>query len=210
MPRKPMTPDTEVVRKKADKVLAEKQGNARLLPADNDPAVLNEFSAHKAELEAQNEELRKSTKKLEELQALFFDLYETAPVGYMTFDEKGVILRMNLTASRLLDIEKASLLKKPFSPLVTSESQDAFYLHRQYVLRSQKKHTCELQVWRGKKEEFFHAQLESVAASADGKMVIRSVLTDITERKQMEEEREEGKRRTGEEGGTADCGTGAG
>ena len=39
----------------------------------------------------QNERTPKGSKEsLEELRSRYFDLYENAPVGYLTFDEKGV------------------------------------------------------------------------------------------------------------------------
>ena len=47
----------------------------------------------------------------------------------------ALVLDMNLTATRLLGIERTFLLKKPFSALIAPESQDTFYLHIRQVLR---------------------------------------------------------------------------
>ena len=76
--------------------------------------------------------------------------------------------------------------------MITPESQDVFYLHRRQVLRSPGTHTCELMLRRNKGEEpFFHARLESIAVQSNGTMAIRTVLTDITERKQLKKSRDE-------------------
>ena len=150
---------------------------------------MHELSVRQIELEMQNDELWRSAEQLEELHLHYFDLYaENAPVGCLTFDENGVVLQMNLTASRLLDVGRSFRLNEPFFPLVAPESQDAFYLHCRRVLRSTGKHTCELKLLRRKKKESFYAEFESVAVPADGKPVIRTVFTDITEYKRAEEQ----------------------
>ncbi len=176
------------LRKKAEKLLSEKGEKVSHISLKNDIRDLShELSVYHIELEMQNDELRRSREQLEESRLRYFDLYENAPVGYLTLDEKGLVLDLNLTATHLLGLERTFLLKKPLSPLIAPESQDVFYLHRRQVLRSPDTYTCELMLRRKKgSEPFFHAQLESIAAPSDGAMVIRTVLTDITERKQSE------------------------
>ena len=137
----------------------------------------------------QNDELRRAQEQIERSRSWYVELYENAPVGYLTFDEKGVVLDLNLTAADLLGIERTFPLKKPFSALIAPESQDTFYLHRQEVLRAPGIHTCELTLRRNKgAEQSFHAQIQSTAARSNGTVAIRTVLTDITERKHTHEE----------------------
>jgi PAS domain S-box-containing protein len=144
----------------------------------------------------QNDELRRSQEQLEESRSRYVDLYENAPACYLTFDEKGLVSDLNLTAAHFLGIDRAFLLKKPFSALIAPESQDLFYLHRRNVLRSAGLQTCELMLKRHKegKEQFFHARLESIATQADGIKTVRTILIDITERKRMEQELRDGQR----------------
>lgn len=66
------------------------------------------------ELRMQNEELRKAQGKLETRLALYFDLYDLAPVGYCTLSEKGLILEANRTAAVLLGVDRNALVKQPF------------------------------------------------------------------------------------------------
>ncbi len=133
--------------------------------------------------------------RLEESRSRYLDLYENAPVGYLTFSEKGILIDINLTATHLLGIDRAFLLNKPFSALIDPESQDIFFVHRRRVLASLGKHTCELTLRRNNRgQEFFPAQIESIAVPVDGTTIIRTVLTDIAERKQFEKERETARR----------------
>ena len=61
--------------------------------------LLDEFLSvqnHTVELEMQNEELRRAQKELEGARARYFDLYDLAPVGYLTIGEKGLVEEANL------------------------------------------------------------------------------------------------------------------
>jgi PAS domain-containing protein len=66
--------------------------------------MLHELRVHQIELEMQNEELRRVQVELEGARARYFNLYDLAPVGYVTINEKGLILESNLTAATLLGV----------------------------------------------------------------------------------------------------------
>ena len=143
------------------------------------------YPSIKIELEMQNEELRRSREQLEASRSEYAEIYDLAPVGYLTLDERGLITRANLTACGLLGVERSLLLKKPFGRFICPESQDLFYSHTQKVLEATTAQACQLALKR-KDGTFFDAQLESVAAQVSGTAAIRTVLTDITELKQAE------------------------
>jgi len=71
-----------------------------LLAGERNPAAdtIDSFTncmCTKIELEMQNEELQRVQAELEQGLARFTDLYEFAPVGYMTLDSQGVLLEIN-------------------------------------------------------------------------------------------------------------------
>jgi len=45
----------------------------------------------------------------------YTELYEFAPVGYLTLDSNGKICEVNLTGASLLGIERTQLIDKKFS-----------------------------------------------------------------------------------------------
>jgi len=48
--------------------------------------------------------------ELEASRDMYFDLYDLAPAGYLTIDEKGIILKANLSAGELLGRERSHLV----------------------------------------------------------------------------------------------------
>jgi len=150
--------------------------------------LVHELHVHQIELELQNEDLRQAQLKMEELKDNYLDLYDFAPVGYMTLNDKGLILEANLTAVRLLGMERTSLIKMFLSHFVFEEFTDTFYLYLQQVFQSQSLQTCEIKLTRND-GTVFHAQLESKPVKDESGQSNRclTTLSDITERKQAEQ-----------------------
>ncbi len=128
--------------------------------------------------------------RIEELEAEYVDLYDYAAVGYLTFSGDGLIMDINRTATRLLEVERKDVLGKSFSAFVKSRSLDAFSLHLLKVLGSEEKCMCELTLAR-KDRTLFDGMLESIPSRVNGHPAIRTVITDITERKRTEKEKDE-------------------
>ena len=152
--------------------------------------LVHELRVHQIELEMQNEELRTAQAALQRSQAQYFELYELAPVGYLTLNEKGLVLESNLTASELLGMKKSALEKRPFSQFVIPEYQDAYYLFFRQLLADGNKHTCELHMLRPDGNKFW-AVLEANARKdeANGILRVRCTVSDVTKRMQAERQR---------------------
>ena len=148
-------------------------------------SLRHELYVHQAELEMQNEELRRVQVELENSRDRLARLYDLAPVGYLTLDAEAVICEANATAARLLGLERRALLKKRFSRFVAAESQDDFYLYRQRVFTTSGRRTCELQMRRLDGAAFI-GQLDGVAETLAPDQPPQGLmaLSDVTERYQ--------------------------
>ncbi len=93
--------------------------------------LMHELKVHQIELEMQNEELRKSHIALEESRDRFLDLYEFAPICYLTITRQASICEINLTGCTLLGVERKQLVNKRFSNFVAPQDRDRW--HRRFM-----------------------------------------------------------------------------
>ena len=78
-------------------------------------------------VERQNKELRRTQTTLEASLAHYFDLYEHAPVGYLTISEQGLILEANLTAAKMLGVARYELATRSLSSFILPEDQAIYH-----------------------------------------------------------------------------------
>jgi len=156
------------------------------LSAEAGSRLLHELRVHQIELELQNDELRRSQEELGESQARYFDLYDLAPVGYVTIGEKGLVLEANLTIAGLLDVARSTLVKQPWTRFIFHEDQDVYLVHRKQLLQSGAPQGCELRLMKSDGEPFW-ARLDARRAQGkDGTRVCRTTVSDISERKRAQ------------------------
>jgi PAS domain S-box-containing protein len=98
-------PDSEKIQKlrnKAGKILKNGDSSDKKDELNEDVArLLEELSIHQIELEMQNDELQKSQQELENQKNKYIDLYENAPVAYLTISPTGNIETQNHKARDL-------------------------------------------------------------------------------------------------------------
>ncbi len=180
----------ELRRKKAEAIIQKKKqspknGTSGMMPKETQ-AILYELQVNQVELELQNEELQRTQEELAQEKERYFELYNMAPVGYLTLSDTFIILEANLTAATLLGTTRKALIKKPITNFILNEDQDAYYLYRK-KLKENITESCEVRI-RTTKETIFWVQMSAVAAvDKDGTSLFRLVINDITERKKMEE-----------------------
>ncbi|MGE5027737.1 MAG: PAS domain-containing protein [Betaproteobacteria bacterium] len=115
----------------------------------------------------------------------YADLYDFAPVGYLTLDEHGIIQEANLTAADLFQRERTHIVGEPFTSLLAPSEVVAFFSHLRQAFQSGSNATAELKISaRGK---IRHVLLESKASPkpAEPPRSCRTVLVDITVQKRM-------------------------
>ena len=105
--------------------------------SDDDVRKLaHELQVHQMELEIQNEELREAQVELAQSRDRYSDLYDFAPVGYLTLDGQGVILEANLTAAAMLGTGRQRLTNRRLTGFLPDESQETWHVHRREVFAS--------------------------------------------------------------------------
>ncbi len=150
--------------------------------------LLHELQVHQIELEVQNDELRRAQLALEESRDRYVELYEFAPVGYLTLTGEALISEVNLTGALLLGEERKKMLRRRFTRFVAPEDRDRYHRLFVSVMQHDERQAWELALQRGD-GSVFQAQLDCLrVAAGDNPPIVRIALTDITERKRAEAE----------------------
>jgi PAS domain S-box-containing protein len=136
--------------------------------------------------ESLQSELRKTQELLEEARDRYADLYDFSPVGYLTLNEYGYVLEINLTAAILLDQERANVVGKPFANWLAPGEARQFLLHLDQAFSSANNVVVETKIMAaGKLRDIRLASWANHDAS--GKIRnCRMVMTDITLFRQAE------------------------
>lgn len=158
-------------------------------PATADIArLLHELEVYQIELEMQNEALRQARADLEASLAKYADLYDFAPVGYLTLGGDGVIREANLAAAALLGLDRARLPGRPFAFFASEDSRCAWRDFLEQLSASETAVTGEVTLaLEGRAPRRVQLHGSRIAPSPSGDWLCRVAILDLTERKQAEE-----------------------
>ena len=158
------------------------------LPVEEVRRLVHELRVHQIELEMQNESLRETQAELVESNSRYTDLYDFAPVGYLTVDEKCLILEANLTVARQLGIERSIFVGHPFPNFIATSEKDGFRSLVARIFQERGQQTFESRLITRRKGEELYALLESMfVEDARGNKQCRISVTDISDRRRAEE-----------------------
>jgi len=147
--------------------------------------LLYELQVHQIELEMQNENLRQSNEALAESRRDYLELYEFAPVGYLTLSQQGLIEKINLTGATLLGKKFPQLLQRRFAGFINATDADRWHLFFAQVMRGNQQKTLEVSL-KQPNGNGFYAQLNCLPVlKANKQPTLWIALTDITEIKQV-------------------------
>ncbi len=134
------------LRKRAEEKLdSEFKQMTETLPEDI-PRLLYDLRTHQIELDMQNEELRMAQHDLVEARDRYIQLYDLAPIGYVTISHKGLILELNQTFVKMLDQVRAQLINQPLSAYIVKPDQDTYYLFVSRIRKTKQQQNCELRI----------------------------------------------------------------
>ena len=185
--KKPDTSGTgQLLRDNAEEQLAHSPKASPDLTGQSPEHLIHELQVHQIELETQAEELKRAYMSLEESRDKYLDLYDFAPLGYLTISEDGLITDVNLTGAKLLGVERSSLIRARFSKCITEKDVDEWHWYFMNVLNQMEKRTCTLLLKRGDRS-MFPALLEGIRITgSDGVTKVRIAIIDVTDRRKME------------------------
>jgi signal transduction histidine kinase len=141
------------------------------------PALEHELAVHEIELAMQNEELRRTQTQLAQARDRYLDLYDFAPVGYLTLDGRGVIIEANLSAAAMLNIRREFMVGSAFSCFVEPEQAAHWKQHADLAMRAGGSHRIAVTL-RPKEGPAIHAQLNCTRAGHAP--LLHMTLTDVS------------------------------
>ena len=158
--------------------------------AQSGEALLQELRVHQIELEMQNEELRQTQVALEASRDRYVDLYEFAPIGYLTLTAEALIAEINLTGAKLLGMERKQLIDRRFARYVAEPDKARWHRLFLKVIEDANgdRHSFDLSLQRGN-NLMMHAHFDCQRRFEVGtNPLVRIALTDITLLHQAETE----------------------
>ncbi|MFT6916848.1 MAG: diguanylate cyclase (GGDEF)-like protein/PAS domain S-box-containing protein [Motiliproteus sp.] len=108
--------------------------------------LVQELHTHQVELELQNEELRGTQLELLDSRNRYSELYDFAPVGYLTLSPHGVILEANLGSAEMLGITRSQLLEQRLSTFFHAQAQDEVFLYLSSIKKTHIRQRRELRL----------------------------------------------------------------
>jgi len=153
---------------------------AALMPTEEVQKTLYELQVHQIMLEMQNEALRCTQVKLDESRARYFDLYDLAPVGYITVNQQGVIEETNFTAANLLGVTRGAMVNKPVTRYILDEDQDIYYHLRKRLFETKEPQSDELRVKKADGTKLWVRMQAVTVQETSGANIGRLVISDIS------------------------------
>ncbi|HET6981517.1 MAG TPA: PAS domain-containing protein, partial [Myxococcaceae bacterium] len=98
--------------------LAQLQEPSHWCPLGPDERLVHELRVHQIELEIQNRALSEAQEQLEVSRERYVDLFDFAPMGYLTLEADGRIVEVNVTAARLIGLERSALIGRRLQAVV--------------------------------------------------------------------------------------------
>jgi len=171
------------LRKEVKKLIQERPEFSAAAP-DGIMELIHELKIHQAELHIQNEELQRAQEDLADLQREFHNLYEFAPCGYLTLDEKGLVTRANLTAVEILKTSRQYLVGSGFIQYITANTVQKYSTALDSFLKTREKQSFNIELQTtGTSALWVRVELEADFFPGENGQVVewRLVLMDISD-----------------------------
>ncbi len=159
------------------------------LARDHLYALIRDLQAERDELETLNEDLKQVQLELESSRDKYHEVYDFAPVGYITLSQDKEILEANLATMVMLGVQPSALKMRRFTDFIVPDSHEAFQCLWQEVFGTRTRQSGQVALLR-EDGQWLDVQLESTAmADANGDFIYCLIaIVDISVQKRAERE----------------------
>ncbi len=156
-------------------------GSPSLQVVDVSVPSANELRVLQEKLLNQSQELHRAQIALQEMRDQYAELYDNTPLGYLTVNEQGTILDLNLTAATLLREGRTQLIGQQLQGYFTQDSQSQLLEHIGRALASTTKQSCDLTL-QANNSESLEVHLNSLRSKSSSANVghCRIMMTDFS------------------------------
>jgi PAS domain S-box-containing protein/putative nucleotidyltransferase with HDIG domain len=154
--------------------------------------LVHELEVHQIELEMEQEELTRTRAEAEDSLAKYTELYDFAPVGYLTLSHDSTIRQANLTSAKLLGVDRSHLLGLSLKHFVLPEDYRVIDHLIETVFTRRVSDNCEVKLLANAFQPpkvnplLSGCTVRIEAGIKDSENACRVILFDITEQKRIE------------------------
>jgi PAS domain S-box-containing protein len=172
---------------KARKKVEQKNAKPASAKMEDVHRLVELLQINQIELEHQNLELRIAEEELEVSRNKYVNLFDFAPIPYLTLDLDGVMKEVNLSAGKMFGIERSKLIGKHVSTHIPSDERDIFNTFIKTVFSFPGKQSCKIKVIN-KDKRVFHVQMDGVKLddTLESDQKCQVAIIDLTEYKRFE------------------------
>lgn len=170
------------LRQQAQATLAESPIDLERYSREELQLMVEELKIHQVELELQHRDLLRAQQELEESRDLYAELFDFAPVGYLTLNPDGVIAEANLTMAAMLGLDRPQVIGRRLAHVVTRQDQDTYFLFERKLTVHQSPASCEVCLVKADGAHFY-ANLQGKPRRQGGLLWI--AVGDVTKTRQM-------------------------
>ncbi len=174
------------LRQRAEKILKKKLTNTNLqLSQEEMQKLIYELEVHQIELELQNEELKMAQAASKNYAEKYHELYDFAPIGYLSLSKDGAIQEINLWASKMLGKDRSHLKNSLLGFYISDDTKPIFNHFLWKIFTGNTNENCEV-IIPIDASSHIDVRLTGTIGSSQEQCLV--TLLDITNQKRAEEE----------------------
>jgi PAS domain S-box-containing protein len=142
--------------------------------------AFHNLQVYQVELEIQNEELINTQQQLMEMSEQYRNLYNAAPIGYLTISLEGLITQCNETFLQMFGLTRDEALNRSISNWIVQCDSNTYYDYRKKLINSAHQQVFNLRLHRKNRTEIY-AKVTLKLNELGNRKIILMTLQDETE-----------------------------